>query len=432
MLEVDPTVIRPEELVARVRRKLGKPVEPMAGAPAAQAGPSGQGLKHLDDHVRQLHTSWYPGEVSISSHRKLIGPMLVFSKKLVRKALKWYVDGRWTRQADFNGAVTRTATEQAQLHHAAFAELAALKAEIIASREAQEALAAQVAALQAAQEQEISRLRHDVAVLVDHVRGEFGPVSQSVHQLREETMYLASRVNRLSKGEAPQAMPVQAPQAAAPEGGADIDYVLFENRFRGSREGITAHFAQFVPYFEACFAGQGRVVDIGCGRGEMIELLLARGVEVIGVDLSAEMVAYCADRALPVLHGDAIAYLADQPDASLGGLFMSQVIEHLTTAQWAHFLDVARRKLRPGGCLIIETINPGSFYAMAHSYYKDLTHVRPVHPETLQFVAETKGYRQTQLLMLSPHPAIATATDDTRALAETVFGHMDYALIAHR
>jgi hypothetical protein len=69
---------------------------------------------------------------------------------------------------------------------------------------------------------------------------------------------------------------------------------------------------------------------------------------------------------------------------------------------------------------------------MAHSYYKDLTHVRPVHPETLQFVAETKGYRQTRLLMLSPHPAVATATDDTRALAETVFGHMDYALIAHR
>lgn len=428
MLEVDPTVIHPEELVARVRRRLGKPVEAVSGTGAPVSAEATSELKQLDDNVRQLHAGWYPGEVSISSHRKLVGPVLVFGKKAVRKLLKWYVDGRWTRQSDFNGTVTRTATDLARLARASQGQIAELKAEA-AEREAK--LVERLSALEAAHETEIARLRHDVAVLVEHVRGEFGPIAQAVNAMREEQTYLASRVSRLHAG-AP-AQPQAAPAPAAPaEGGADIDYVLFENRFRGSREGILGHFAQFVPYFEASFEGRGRVVDIGCGRGEMIELLQARGVDVVGVDLDAGMVAFCADRGLPVVHADAIAYLQDQPDGSLGGIFMSQVIEHLTTAQWAHFLDVARQKLRAGGCLIIETINPGSFFAMAHSFYKDLTHVRPVHPETLKFVAETKGYRETGILWLSTHPAVAQATDETRALAETVFGHMDYALVAHR
>lgn len=440
MLEVDPTVIHPEELVARVRRRLGKPVEAVNGAGAPVSAEATSELKQLDDNVRQLHAGWYPGEVSISSHRKLVGPALVFGKKAVRKLLKWYVDGRWTRQSDFNGAVTRTATDLARLSRSAQGQIAELKSEMA---ERENKLVERLTALESSHEAEIARLRHDVAVLVEHVRGEFGPIAQAVSAMREEQTYLASRVSKLGQVQSstfnvqgsidnlkPQTLNLEPSPSPSPS--ADIDYVLFENRFRGSREGILGHFAQFVPYFEASFEGRGRVLDIGCGRGEMIELLQARGVDVLGVDLDAGMVAFCADRGLPVVHADAIAYLQDQPDASLGGIFMSQVIEHLTTAQWAHFLDVARQKLRTGGCLIIETINPGSFFAMAHSFYKDLTHVRPVHPETLKFVAETKGYRETGILWLSTHPAVEKATDETRALAETVFGHMDYALVAHR
>jgi O-antigen chain-terminating methyltransferase len=254
-------------------------------------------------------------------------------------------------------------------------------------------------------------------------------LTKTVAALREENFALSARLRQRPQPVAMTAAPgVEPPPALATD---LIDYVLFEYRFRGSREAIAEHFQRFVGFF----GRGGRVLDIGCGRGEMVELLCARGCDVLGIDLDEGMVADCVERGLPVTQADAIIHLGSCENASLDGVFCSQVIEHLTTTRWAELMDVARRKLRPNGCLVIETVNPGSFYALAHAFYKDLTHVRPIHPEALQFVARSQGWRDTKLLMLSPHPLLEGSEGRdpaVNALVDTVFGHMDYALVAYR
>ena len=177
-------------------------------------------------------------------------------------------------------------------------------------------------------------------------------------------------------------------------------YVAFENRFRGSTDEIRARVAAYLPQFE----GASDVLDVGCGRGEFLDLLRERGISATGVDINHDMVELCRARGLEVVQGDALAHLERLDDGALGGLFAAQVVEHLEPSRLLAFIDAAHRKLRPGAPLALETINVASWSAFFRSYVRDITHVRPVHPETLQFLVSTAGFRNAQIVYRSPYP----------------------------
>jgi O-antigen chain-terminating methyltransferase len=192
----------------------------------------------------------------------------------------------------------------------------------------------------------------------------------------------------------PTAASVAAPAAATDA----FKYVGFEDRFRGSETEIRSRLADYVPYFE----GASNVLDVGCGRGELLDLLKAAGVSARGLDLNPEMVEVCRARGLDATAADALSYLNTLPDESLGGLLAIQVVEHLEPAYLQQFVQAAFYKLRPGATMVLETINPACWVAFFESYIRDLTHVRPIHPETLQYLLHASGFSSANIVYRAP------------------------------
>jgi len=223
-----------------------------------------------------------------------------------------------------------------------------------------------------------------------------------------------------------------------------LDYFAFEARMRGSRADIRERQRPYV----ADFSEAAPVLDIGCGRGEFLSLLREAGIEATGVDQDADMVEICRSEGLAVEQDDALAHLERLEDGSLGGVFAAQVVEHLPPAPLVRLLELVCAKLRPGGVLVAETMNPLSLVALKN-YFADLTHAQPLVPETLAMLARQSGFRTTEVRLLNAPPdeerlrpvtlPADPAFDDARLaldanvarLNEIVFGPQDYALVAH-
>ncbi len=213
---------------------------------------------------------------------------------------------------------------------------------------------------------------------------------------------------------------------------------------RGSRADIRDRQRPYV----ADFSDAAPVLDVGCGRGEFLSLLREAGIEATGVDQDADMVEICRSEGLAVEQDDALAYLERLQDGSLGGVFAAQVVEHLPPAPLVRLLELVCAKLRPGGVLVAETMNPLSLVALKN-YFADLTHAQPLVPETLAMLARQAGFRSTELRFLNAPPdeerlrpvalPADPSFDDARLaldanvarLNEIVFGPQDYALVAH-
>jgi SAM-dependent methyltransferase len=200
-------------------------------------------------------------------------------------------------------------------------------------------------------------------------------------------------------------------------------YLSFEDQFRGSQDDISQRLAGYVELF----AGQSDVVDVGCGRGEFLELLKARGISARGVDLNQAMVEASRARGLSVEPGDALAYVRSLDDESIGGLFAAQVVEHLSPDYLGDLLETAARKIRSGGLIVLETINAACWLAFFESYIRDLTHVRPLHPETLQYLLRVNGFHDVRIEFTSPvadaarlQPIAVPDTDLPRPLGDVV------------
>lgn len=249
----------------------------------------------------------------------------------------------------------------------------------------------------------------------------------------------------------------QAPNSQTPESdtpnsqaafSAALDsykYVGFENQFRGSQETIRARLESYLPYFD----GASDVLDAGCGRGEFLDLLKARGIAGRGLDLNHEMVEVCRARGLDVAESDVVSYLEGLPDASLGGLIAVQVVEHLQPAYLLRFLDLAYHKLRPGSPIVLETLNPACWTAFFDSFIRDITHVWPLHPETLRYLVLASGFSAARIEFRSPVAPqdrlqlIADAGAVSADLVETfnanveklnarMFTFLDYAIVGGR
>jgi SAM-dependent methyltransferase len=169
--------------------------------------------------------------------------------------------------------------------------------------------------------------------------------------------------------------------------GGDGVYLGFEQLFRGSEDTIAERQRAYLPLLE----GRSPVIDVGCGRGEMLELLRGEGIAARGVDMDAAMVERCLAKGLEVTCGDAVRYLEGSDEGSLGAVFAAQVIEHLPYTELLRFLRTVLAKLRPEGVVVMETVNPHSPQALKH-FWIDPTHQHPLFPEIVLALCRLTGY----------------------------------------
>lgn len=220
-----------------------------------------------------------------------------------------------------------------------------------------------------------------------------------------------------------------------------FDNARFEETFRGTRQEMLDRYRDLAIRFQ----DSAPVFDIGCGRGEFLEILTELGVECSGVEIDSELVEDCKERGLHVVEGDGLAHLSTLDDGSLGGLVLIQVIEHLTPQQAVELVVLAREKLRPGGLALLETVNPESLYVFAHAFYVDPTHTQPVHPGYLQFLFQEAGFTEVGIEWRSEppdddvlhavpgdDPLSRAVNDNVERLNRLLFKAQDYAVFARR
>jgi SAM-dependent methyltransferase len=220
----------------------------------------------------------------------------------------------------------------------------------------------------------------------------------------------------------------------------DWRYAGFENRFRGNEDSVRRQQEDYLPLFP----GGGTVLDLGCGRGEFMQLLRERGFRPVGIDLNSQMVGLCLDKGLDCRQGDLLEELAARPDGTLDGIFSSQVIEHLLPEAIRRLVELAYQKLRPGGTLVLETINPLSVFALVHIYFLDMSHRTPVHPLALRFLLETAGFASVEIRYppspqeerLRPLPptdeSVAILNRNIDTLNELLFAAPNYAALGKK
>jgi len=260
--------------------------------------------------------------------------------------------------------------------------------------------------------------------------------------IRDRVEALSEEVRALRAGLSSPPPPDVA--RAADQAADDSVYTAFENRFRGSREEIRRRVDGYVELFRDA----SPVIDLGCGRGEFLDALAAAGIPARGVEQNANAVQECRSRGLDVTRGDLLDFLRTHGEGSLGGVFAAQVAEHLPPAVLTSLLAEAHRVLRRGGLLLLETVNTRSVVGLLEVFHRDLTHERPLHSDTLRFLAAAAGFTDVRVELrspvspesrLQPVPADGLPERAAQALNENVerlnallYGPLEYALVARR
>ncbi|HYZ79332.1 MAG TPA: class I SAM-dependent methyltransferase [Gaiellaceae bacterium] len=341
--------------------------------------------------LRSVAERWWPvtAERPLDRRPGLRGALLYPVKKVLRRLMRFYVEPFAADQRAFNDAALKLVDELFEEVDLAFGRL--------------------------------DRAEHELAQRREDAR--------RVGELEERL----TRVERRRDGAAAAPATVAAQPAAA----ALPDYFAFEARMRGRSDEIRERQRAYVEDFRDA----APVLDVGCGRAELVGLLLEAGVEARGVDADADMVAFAQGEGLPVEQADLLAHLETLEDGSLGGIFAGQVVEHLPPPALVRLLELAAAKLRPGGVLVAETINPLSPLALRY-YFADLTHAQPLVPETLELLARQAGFRDTELrylnapeerlreVELEDDAAREALAANIRRLNEILFAPLDYALLA--
>ena len=211
-------------------------------------------------------------------------------------------------------------------------------------------------------------------------------------------------------------------------------YADFEDIFRGTREDIKNRQAAYLPYLKKA-PGRGAarpILDVGCGRGEFLEMLHENGHEGTGVDSNPNMVERCRELGLQVERADGLEYLRRSKAGHYAAVTAFHVVEHVPHPRLLALLDEAFRALRSGGLLILETPNPKNLIVGASNFYMDPTHLNPIPPEQLRFVVEARGFVNAEIKPMHPVPEYArpAGVEIPDYLAELLYGPQDYAVVA--
>jgi SAM-dependent methyltransferase len=323
-----------------------------------------------------------------------------------------------------------------------------------------ENLGSRIDALEQAGRTRDERLQALDAGLAERARS-MSELAVTLHNLRARATVMNAQFESLRRraavetGASRGAPPVQPPAGEAPAADASalqsaapddplLGTLVAAEALRGSEAEIGARQETYVRHF----TGQKDVLDIGCGRGEFLELLRAAGIAARGVDADLDMVLRCHEKGLDVTRADALAYLAGLPGQSLGGIFCAQVVEHWRPPALATLVREAGRLLTPGAPLLIETLNPESLLVLYRWFWLDFTHERLVHPEALLCLLRSAGFAEVERLEMAaptaplripplPIEGVRSEAVDrfdaaTQYLNELLYAPYDYAVIARR
>ena len=279
-----------------------------------------------------------------------------------------------------------------------------------------------------------------VALLQDHrnvaIRA-LGAAEESQALLRDQERRLSlilGEVRRLTAHGPDDATAARLEDAQAQL--LDPLYVAFEDRFRGSRADIKQRQRVYLDLLTSVGAGslEHPIVDVGSGRGELLEMLDEAGLRARGVDLNQAMVRLCIEAGLDVTHDDAVAYLDRLEPGTLGAVTGFHIIEHLPFPAMVALLDASLHALMPGGLVIFETPNPANLLIASRWFYLDPTHRNPLPGEMVAMIAEARGFINVEIRELHPMQRRFEAHDHVLAgqLDAIFHGPQDYALIARK
>ena len=308
----------------------------------------------------------------ISSHRRILGKPLIKGRELVHGEVQRYIDPSLWKQREFNSCIVRILNGISE-------RLGRVDDRIAQS---QSAISDQVN----------DRIAQSQSKVYSDIGEQVRSVILAMNKDIENRAWLAGILEeKIAKSKEKRSDEMLSSQVTG------LNYFIFEDRFRGSRNDTKAKQLKFVKYFEGC----KNVLDIGCGRGEFLELLKDNGISGHGIDIDEDMVRYCRSRDLNVEKLDAVSYLNQLEDKSLDGIFIDQVVEHLDPDYLIKMIDLCYKKMLFGAYIIMETVNPLSLLSLAN-FYMDMSHKRPVHPETLKFLMSAAGFRETVAQFYEP------------------------------
>ncbi len=301
-----------------------------------------------DDYIHMANAACTViADKKITSHRKIIGKIIVFIKRAIRKCTHWYIAPIVEQQNEFNTYAIRT----------------------------------------------------------------LNAINEKIKKLEQLEEYKKGKIN--------------------------FDYMGFENKYRGSQDDIKKKLYSYVEYFENC----DNVLDIGCGRGEFLEILKEKSISSSGIDIEDNMISMCKEKGLNVKKADALEYLNSLEDNSLGGIIMNQVIEHMEPNYLIEVIQTAYKKLKPEAHFVAETINPQSMIVFTEAYFMDLSHKRMLHPYTVQFLLESNGFREASIRYMNKVEDLRIPQCDQipedinkalEKLNDVVYGYRDYAIIGRK
>ena len=278
---------------------------------------------------------------------------------------------------------------------------------------------------QSALTQSISEQRAAIAKAEDDLRAEIARFSLQLQHARSELSIQANSINALSLGTRQISSDVSSDTHQL-----DALYAALEDRFRGRRDEIKERFKVYLPYVKE----RAPVVDLGCGRGEWLEILSEAGIEASGVDTNLIQLEQCRARGLNVSDEDFLTHLQRMDDASLGAVTGFHVVEHVPLKTLITLLNETLRVLRPGGVAIFETPNPENVLVGSNYFYMDPTHRHPLPSELLEFLLESRGFAELEILNLHPWESARVAGDSevTERFNTYFYGPMDYAIVGRK
>jgi SAM-dependent methyltransferase len=330
-------------------------------------------------------------------------------KKLLRPFLRWYVEPFAYEQRMFNDAALK-------LVDALFEERdRADRVDVELSQRLEQGdyeLSERIDSLTERASRDVADVRYGLSERLDKANA----AQEEARRLLDEVEERLLRAERRTDGGAPRTVAPQPAAASFP------DYFAFESKLRGRTESVQERQRVYVDDFRDA----APVLDVGCGRGELLALLRDEKIEARGIDPDGDMVSFARGEGLDVEQADAVTYLESLDDGSLGGIFMGQVVEHLPPGMLVRTLELAAQKLRPGGLLVAETINPLSPLAL-RNYFADLTHAQPLVPETLALLARQVGFKTAETRFLNPPPRPEGLNKE---VADILFAPLDYAVVA--
>jgi 2-polyprenyl-3-methyl-5-hydroxy-6-metoxy-1,4-benzoquinol methylase len=288
---------------------------------------------------------------------------------------------------------------------------------------------------------EVSQRQRQLATLSKDVQERVGRLFQKQQQVSSELVLQNQRLTRVlqeiqKRPEASFAADEMQVFAQEQVHALDAFYASFDEEFRGRREEIKERLRVYLPAIKDCeiCSEATPILDVGCGRGEWLELLKEEGLPATGIDSNSILVLQCRDRGLQVTGAELMSYLAQVSDESLGAVTGFHIVEHLPVEILVAFLNETMRVLRPGGIVIFETPNPRNVLVGSCNFYFDPTHRNPLPSEVLKFLVESRGFEGVEVLPLNPSDEAPVAGDSelVQRFNQYFYGPMDYAVIGRK